>query len=229
MPRQSSHSVNAVRLDLPIYHEPTMEPYLDRRCASIVYAVDQSFCDDDELQNKKIEDLNNKVMELSKEICIEGYSPKRRVYCLVDSGSGFSLCSHGFVEKLLQDKVPVSIVDVDLKLSAPNATELIVDGQIIFHLTFDNVKLPVHCLIVRDLNRDLLLGRNFLVYHKCKVHFGQGVIQLHACLTPPEFYWEPDRAEPCEAIKRLEAKGYKPTTEYKQPLLDVEMSKEKQD
>ncbi len=111
------------------------------------------------------DDANEHVKELARKCpVIEFLTGNFNVRALVDTGSEVSAISKKFYSQLISERIPVPtlptgkcfVVGIGKKKSKP------IFMQALISLNFREVSFDVPCLVIEDLNYDVILGVDFL-------------------------------------------------------------------
>lgn len=87
------------------------------------------------------------------------------VNCLVDTGAAYSLCS----ERVIPPDTVISPTSIRLK--GVTGTPLQVIGQISVPIKFGNTQKPIQLVVVKELNHQMILGRDFMSTTGCQINF----------------------------------------------------------
>ena len=127
------------------------------------------------------DDANEHVKELARKCpVIEFLTGNFNVRALVDTGSEVSAISKKFYSQLISERIPVPtlptgkcfVVGIGKKKSKP------IFMQALISLNFREVSFDVPCLVIEDLNYDVILGVDFLRENNGIVDFSRNIVSF---------------------------------------------------
>ena len=102
---------------------------------------------------------------------------------LVDSGAELTLINKKIYDSL---KYKVPIKRKNIALQSANGSSINALGEIELSFKMGGLKLEHNFIVVSNLNRGVLLGRDFLVKHSARIYFDLGKIRIQNAYIPME-------------------------------------------
>lgn len=91
---------------------------------------------------------------------------------------------HRWVYDALKDKPKLQ--SGTIQLQAVNGESLHLDGSILIPLRIRDTEVRQKFYIVTDMNRNLILGRDWLVEHRVRLYFDLGCLRIGKSYVPLE-------------------------------------------
>lgn len=149
------------------------EPANQRRQVNLITQFNKStenlLCVEDEQINK-----NDVVMPI-----IQGKIGNNEIGILIDSGSEISAIAEDHFNNIKDDiRAPVlPVAGVSISLAVGGKMQR-VKHQVLLPIRIDDIRFEVVCLIVPKLNREVLLGSDFLSKHKAQLNFNDLTLKM---------------------------------------------------